>query len=103
MIAPVLRTWMLPDGHVHTMPMPHLMFYAPNITNEDIGAAPDLSVPSSLLNPFIDRQGIGEQSYMIQLIGDTEKARIMTDEKDLLAALCAYRALLCLRGQEKTA
>jgi hypothetical protein len=40
---------------------------------------------------------------MIQLIGDAEKAKIMTDEKDLLAALCAYRSLLCLPGKEKTA
>ena len=26
---------------VHTMPVPHLMFYAPNLTNEDIGAVPN--------------------------------------------------------------
>src|SRR5215510_12246731 len=38
MVAPVQRTWMLSDGQVHTGPMPHLMFYAPNITNEQIGA-----------------------------------------------------------------
>src|SRR5215510_7157984 len=40
MIAPVMRTWMLPDWQVHTMPMPHLMFYAPDVTNDDIGAVP---------------------------------------------------------------
>ena len=96
MVSPVFRTVGPPDLKVHTNFLPHLMFYAPNITNEDIGAAPDLSVPSSLLNPFIDRQGIGEQSYMIQLIGDEDKAKIMADEKDLLAALCTYRASLCL-------
>jgi hypothetical protein len=96
MVAPVFRTAGPPDMKVNTMPMPHLMFYAPGITNADIGAAPNLSAHSSLLYPFIDKQGIAEQSYMIQLIGDAEKARIMTDEKDLLAALCAYRTLLCL-------
>jgi hypothetical protein len=96
MVAPVMRTVGPPDMKVHTMPMPHLMFYAPNITNEDIGAAPDLSVHSSLLYPFIDKQGIAEQSYVIQLIGEAEKAKIMADEKNLLAALCAYRASLCL-------
>jgi hypothetical protein len=96
MVAPVMRTVGPPDMKVHTMPMPHLMFYAPSITNEDIGAAPDLSLHSSLLYPFIDKQGIAEQSYMIQLIGETEKARIMADEKNLVAALCAYRASLCL-------
>jgi len=96
MIAPVFRTVGPPDMKVNTMPMPHLMFYAPGITNADIGAAPNLGVHSSLLYPFIDKQGIAEQSYMIQLIGDAEKAKIMTDEKDLLAALCGYRTLLCL-------
>ena len=103
MLAPVFRTGGPPDMKVHTNPMPHVMFYAPNITNEDIGAVPDLSVYSSLLYPFIDRQGIAEQSYMIQLVGDAEKARIMADEKNLLAALCAYRASLCLPEKEKTA
>jgi len=38
MVAPIVRTWMLPDWNVHTTPMPHLMFYAPNITKEDISA-----------------------------------------------------------------
>jgi hypothetical protein len=96
MVAPVMRAAGPPDMKVHTMAMPHLMFYAPSITNEEIGAVPDLSVHSSLLYPFIDKQGIAEQSYMIQLIGEAEKARIMADEKNLLAALCTYRASLCL-------
>src|SRR4029453_19622650 len=84
------------DKKMHTMVMPHLMFYAPNITNEDIGAAPNLSDPSSLLYPFIDRQGNAEQSYMIQLIGEAEKAKIPADAKVLLHDLCAHRDVLCL-------
>jgi hypothetical protein len=100
MVGPVMRTVGPPDMKVQTMPMPHLMFYAPNITNEDIGALPNLSVHSSLLYPFIDKQGIAEQSYMIQLIGEAEKARIMADEKTLLDDLCAYRDVLCLPNTE---
>jgi hypothetical protein len=96
MVAPVFRTAGPPDMKVHTMPMPHVMFYAPNITNQDLGAAPNLSVPSSLHNPFIDKQGIAEQSYIIQLVGEAETAKILAGEKDLLAALCTYRAALCL-------
>ena len=103
MLAPVFRTVGPPDLKVHTNPMPHVMVYAPNITNEDIGAAPNLSLHSSLLYPFIDRQGIAEQSYIIQLTGEAEKAMIMADEKNLLAALCTYRALLCLPHKEKAA
>ena len=100
MVGPVMRAVGPPDMEVHTMSMPHLMFYAPNITNEDIAAAPDLNVPSSLLYPFIDRQGIAEQSYMIQLIGEAEKAKIMADEETLLDDLCAYRDVLCLPHTE---
>src|SRR5258705_2092980 len=96
MVGPVMRTVGPPDMKVHTMPMPHVMFYAPNITNEDIGAVPNLSLHSSLLFPFIDKQGIAEQSYMIQLVGEAEKAKILADEKTLLDDLCAYRNVLCL-------
>jgi hypothetical protein len=92
MVAPVMRTWMLPDWRVHTMPMPHLMFYAPNVTNQDIGAVPN----SSLFDPFIFEEGIAEQSYVIQVVGEAERTKILTDEKDLLDDLCSYRDVLCL-------
>lgn len=98
MVAPIFRTVGPPDMKVHTMAMPHLMFYAPHITNEDIGAVPDLSDYSSLLYPFIDKQGNAEQSYMIQLVGEAEKAKILSDEKALLDDLCAYGDVLCLRN-----
>jgi len=100
MVAPVMRALGPPDMKMHTMSMPHLMFYAPNVTNEDIGAVPNLSIHSSLLYPFIDKQGIAEQSYMIQLIGEAEKAKIMADEKTLLDDLCAYRDVLCVPKTE---
>ncbi len=92
------KTYKVPEkaGLSYMVAMPHLMFYAPHISNEDIGAVPNLSVHSSLLYPFIDKQGNAEQSYMIQLIGETEKAKIMADEKNLVAALCTYRDFLCL-------
>jgi hypothetical protein len=96
MVAPVMRTVGPPDLKVRTMAMPHLMFYAPYVTNEDIAAAPDLGDHSSLLYPFIDRQGNDEQSYMIQVIGEAEKAGILADEKALLDDLCAWRDVLCL-------
>jgi hypothetical protein len=96
MIAPLMRAPGPPDMQVHTMAMPHLMFYAPYLTNEDIGALPDLRVHASLQYPFVDTQGTAEHSYMIQLIGAAEKARILADEKPLLDALCAYRKILCL-------
>ena len=100
MVAPVMRTVGPPDMKVHTMAMPHLMFYAPNVTNADIGAVPDLGDHASLLYPFIDREGSAEQSYMIQLVGAAETARVLADEKALLDALCAYRDVLCLAAEQ---
>lgn len=96
MVAPIMRTIGPPDLQVHTMAMPHLMFYAPGLTNDDIGAVPDFADRDSLMNPFIDRQGNAEQSYIIQMIGDAEKAKILTEEKSLLQDLCAHRDVLCL-------
>jgi hypothetical protein len=96
MVGPVMRTVGPPDMKVHTMAMPHLMFYAPGITNEDIGATPDLRVPSSLQYPFIDKQGNAEQSYIIQMLGAAELAKILADEKALIDDLCRHRKLLCL-------
>ena len=96
MVAPVFRTNGLPDMKVHTMAMPHLMSYAPFTTNADIGAEPDFADPASLHHPFIDRQGIDEQSYVIQMVGEAETAKIMREEKALVDALCAYRSVLCL-------
>ena len=94
MVAPILRTWTLPDWNVHTRSMPHLMFYAPHITNEDIGAVSNVS----LQYPFIFKEGIAEQSYIIQLIGESEKTKILVNEKALLDDLCAYRDVFVFVG-----
>ncbi|PLP57863.1 hypothetical protein CYK37_16675 [Mesorhizobium loti] len=96
MVAPLMRTIGPPDMKVHTMTMPHVMFYAPGVTNDDLGAKPDLAQYTTLLSPFIDRQGAPEHSYIIQLVGDAEKAKILVDQKTLLDDLCAYRDILCL-------
>lgn len=96
MVSPVMRALGPPDMKLHTMAMPHLMFYAPHVTNDDIGAVPDLSDHASLMYPFIDKQGNAEQSYMIQLLGEAEQAKILAEEKALIDDLCAYRDVLCL-------
>jgi hypothetical protein len=98
MVAPLMRTLGPPDLAVRTMAMPHLMFYAPHVTNEDIAAKPDLADHASLLWPFVDRQGNAEHSYFIVMVGAAEKAQILREEKPLLDALCAYREILCLEN-----
>lgn len=91
MLSPVMRTW-IPDGTVHTMSVPHVMFYAPGVTNEDIGALPG----SSQGYPFIVREGISAQSFILQSVGKEEAAAIVSAESELLRDLCAYRDVLCL-------
>ena len=47
-VAPVMRTFGPPDLKVHTMAMPHRMFYVPFVTHADIGAVPALADPATL-------------------------------------------------------
>lgn len=101
MIAPVQRTIGPPDLEVVTLSLPHFMPYAPYVSNHDIGAQPDLADPASLRNPFIDRQGIDEQSYFVLMVGQAEKAQILANEKALVDDLCAYRDVLCLPDMEQ--
>jgi hypothetical protein len=101
MIAPLHRTISPPDLKVHTVSLPHLMPWAPGVTNEDIGAAPNLADPATLHWPFIDRQGNEEQSYLIHMVGEAEKAKIQADEKELIDELCVYRDVLCLPAGER--
>jgi hypothetical protein len=88
MIAPIMR------GYTHgpvpaTMNMPHYMFYAPNVKNKDIGGT------SFGPYPFILSMSPGRDDYIILLVGETEKAKILSESKDLLADLCRYRDYLC--------
>jgi hypothetical protein len=96
MLSPVMRTW-LPDQTVQTMSVPHVMYYAPGVTDKDIGALPNLSQGS----PFIVREGISAQSYMLQSVGKAEAAAIVAAESSLLEELCAYRDVLCLAPHAK--
>jgi len=92
MVAPVMRTWMLPDWQVHTMPLPHLMFYAPNVTDAQIGAVAN----AGFAYPFIFQEGLPEQSYIIHVMGESESGKILADSQALLGALCKYRDVLCV-------
>jgi hypothetical protein len=88
MLAPVMR------GYTHgpipaTMNMPHYMFYAPNVKNKDIGGN------SFGPYPFVLSMSPGRDDYIILLVGEAEKAKILLESKDLLTELCSYRDYLC--------
>jgi hypothetical protein len=47
------------------------------------------------LYPFMLRMSPGRDDVIILLVGETEKAAILAESKELLADLCSYRNYLC--------
>jgi hypothetical protein len=91
MLSPVLRTYFNPeesDG-VITLNIPHIMYYAPNISNEDIGGG-----PLGGMYPFVIMPG--PFGYMIQRFGLTERAVIDKEYEEMLARLCKIKDVWCL-------
>jgi len=44
----------------------------------------------------------GRDDYIVLLVGEAEKAKILEDSKDLLNDLCSYREYLCTTSQTRT-
>src|SRR5690349_11535146 len=91
MLSPVLRTYFNPDANdsVLTANVPHVMYYAPNVTSEDIGGAqPGSSYPFLILH--------GPHGYSIQFLGVTESAAVNKEYEGMLATLCRMREVWCL-------
>ncbi|MCI0330074.1 MAG: hypothetical protein L0196_03865 [candidate division Zixibacteria bacterium] len=91
MLSPVLRTYFNPeesDG-VITINYPHVMYYAPDVSGEDIGAG-----ELGGTYPFVILHG--HHGYMIQPLGLTERAAINKEYEEMLARLCKINDLWCL-------
>ncbi|MGI0023929.1 MAG: hypothetical protein ACREA4_02145 [Nitrososphaera sp.] len=91
MLSPILRTYWNPDENdsVVTANIPHVMYYAPNVSNEDIGGG----MPGSMY-PFVILHG--PHGYSIQLLGLTERAAINKEYEEMLARLCKIKEVWCL-------
>jgi hypothetical protein len=91
MLSPVLRTYFDPDksDSVTTMNFPHVMYYAPDISGEDIGAG-----KLGGMYPFVILHG--HHGYMIQPLGLTERAAINNEYEEMLARLCNLKDVWCL-------
>ena len=91
MLSPVLRTYFNPEeiDSVVTLNIPHVMYYAPNITNEDIGGG-----KLGGMYPFVIMPG--PHGYIIQLLGLTERVAITKDYEEMLARLCKIKEAWCL-------
>jgi hypothetical protein len=91
MLSPVLRTYISPEENdrVFTANFPHVMFYAPNVSNEDIGGGKPGGMDSFAIL-------YGNHGYMIQALGVTERAAINKEYEEMLARLCNIKDVWCL-------
>jgi hypothetical protein len=90
MLSPVMRTYIGPSSHEPTtMAAPHYMFYAPNVTDADIGGRPGGDGPFML--------STGPHGLIFLGAGAARKQDILAQSRGLLDELCAYRRALCIR------
>ncbi|MBI1769588.1 MAG: hypothetical protein HYR67_14565 [Bacteroidetes bacterium] len=91
MLSPVLRTYTNPDENenVVTASIPHIMYYAPDVSNKDVGGAK----PGGMY-PFVILHG--PHGYNIQFLGLTERAAIIKEYEEMLARLCKIKAEWCV-------
>jgi hypothetical protein len=92
MLSPVLRTYANPDegDNVQTTNNPHVMHYAPNASNEDVGG----TKPGQGPYPFVILRG--PHGFTIQHLGKTETAAITKEYQAMLTRLCKINRLWCL-------
>lgn len=95
MLAPIMRVYPAnPDNkEIVTMSMPHYMFYAPYMTNADIGGAGPADQGPMLLNAgqWILGERKAPHGYIIVPAGEKEKTQIVDAGKDLVKRLVAYK------------
>jgi AraC-like DNA-binding protein len=72
-----------------------VMYYAPNVTDAQVGGMP---CPPCVPYPFVFESG--PHGYIIQRLGDSESAKIVADEAELIKELCSYRSVLCLAAHD---
>jgi hypothetical protein len=92
MLSPVLRGYTNPDenDNVVTANIPHVMYYAPNVSNEDVGG----TKPGSSPYPFVILRG--PHGYSVQFLGVTQRAAITKEYQQMLARLCRIKEAWCL-------
>jgi hypothetical protein len=95
MLSPVLRTYFNPEesDRVTTINYPHVMYYAPGVSNEDIGGG-----IRGGMYPFVILPG--PHGYMNQALGLTERAAINKEYEEMLAKLCKIKEVWCLTKEK---
>ncbi len=99
MLEPVMRVYTgnANSNMVMTMKMPHYMFYAPYITNNDIGNIPNGKADGPFVNnpdAVIFGEGKSPYGFIIVLAGEKEAAKIIAQDHDLLKRLGDYKSFM---------
>ncbi|SRR5581483_1710272 len=106
MLSPILRTYVDPDHNdsVTTSNIPHIMHYAPNVSNAEVGGAMPTPEQFSYYmqhgrwpespNPFVILHG--PHGYMIQFVGVAERDAINKEYAEMLARVCKIKDVWCL-------
>lgn len=91
MLSPVLRTYFNPEVHeqVATVGLPHVMYHAPGVSGQDIGAG---ELGGSL--PFVILPG--HHGYIVQMLGASERAAIAREYQAMLERVCRLNELWCV-------
>jgi hypothetical protein len=91
MLSPILRTYENPEesDKVPTINSPHVMYYAPNVSKEDIGGGKPGGMYPHLIMP-------GPHGVIVQHLGVTEKQAINKEYGEMLQRLCKIKEVWCL-------
>jgi len=97
MLCPLSRT--VVDGGLVNEVMPHYMFYAPGVDDQDVGGKWEggRSYPFAVNSgPLLDKEH-SIYNLIIFPAGEMEKAKIIEDNKDLLRRLADYKPYFKIR------
>jgi hypothetical protein len=90
MLGPVMRIVLAPSSREPTTVIgPHFMFYAPNVTDADIGGRQGSEGPFML--------STGPHGLIFLGAGASRRQEILAQSSGLLTDLCAYRSVLCVK------
>lgn len=106
MLSPIVRTYTNPDQgeDALTANVPHVMYFAPNLTNRDVGGAMPTAEQFGYLSehrhwpgdvyPFVILDG--PHGYIVQFLGTAERAAITREYAGMLTRLCQIKEVWCL-------
>lgn len=96
MLAPIMRTYDEPEKSpkLMTASFPHVMYFAPNVSDKDIGSGELGGVYPHVIMP-------GPYGYIIQALDTKEKAAINKQYAALLHKLCKIKQAWCVPDEHK--